>query len=223
MVKKDISPEERLLSLIKSKNKKAVAITAPQDPPKEASDQTVISKADERLDGMLRSELFKNKLFEPSTLKNVNRYLVVILAVLTLYFVIDLIFVRPYKNVQSIVAKAGTDKDEKKFVPETTKIAAMKDYSSYSGAMPGKTAFGQSQLGAGASAEEVGASGDNPGQVGLVGIIAGDNPQAIIEDKKAQKTYYLNKGQSFNGYIVEEILKDKVILDYEGRKISLFL
>ena len=60
-------------------------------------------------------------------------------------------------------------------------------------------------------------------QVGLVGIVAGDNPQAIIEDKKAQKTYYLNKGQSFNGYVVEEILENKVVLDYEGKKISLFL
>ncbi len=221
MVKKDISPEERLLSLIKNKNKKAAAITTPQAP-KEASGEAVISKADERLDGMLRSELFKNKLFEPSTLKNVNRYLVVILVVLILYFMIDLIVVRPYKNVQSIVSKALTNKDEKNFILETDKIAVMKDYSSYSSAIPGKTAFGQSQVGAGLT-EEVGASGDSPEQVGLVGIIAGDNPQAIIEDKKAQKTYYLNKGQSFNGYVVEEISKDKVVLDYEGKKISLFL
>ena len=100
MVKKEISPEERLLSLIKNKNKNPIPAQAPQmtqtpQMPKETPAGTVISKADCRLDGMLKSELFKNKLFEPATLKSVNKYLVVILGVLLLYFMIDLIFVRP--------------------------------------------------------------------------------------------------------------------------------
>jgi type II secretory pathway component PulC len=182
----------------------------------------MISKADQRLDGMLKSELFKNKLFEPSTLKNVNRYLVVILAVLLLYFLVDLIFARPYKNVQALVSKASApSQNEKKSAAGQKDMTVVKDYSSYSGSIPGKTVFGQSQGGP-VTPEDVG-SGDISAQVGLVGIIAGDNPQAIIEDKKAQKTYYLNKGQSFNGYVVEEILENKVILDFEGKKISLFL
>ena len=193
----------------------------PPAEPKETPAQTVMSKADERIDGMLKSELFRNKLFEPSTLKNINKYLVAVLAILALYFMIDLIFVRPYKNVQLIVSQEGTNKNVKNLNLGTNKIAAVKDYSSYSGAMPGKTVFGQSQGGP-ANPEDVG-PGDMSEQLGLVGIIAGDNPQAIIEDKKAQKTYYLNKGQSFNGYVVEDILEDKVVLDYEGKKISLFL
>ena len=60
--------------------------------------------------------------------------------------------------------------------------------------------------------------GDISERIGLVGIITGDKPQAIIEDKKAQKTYYMSKGQSFDGYVVEEIYDDKVIINYEGRK-----
>ena len=217
MVKKEISPEERLLDLIKNKNKKVVA-------PKEMPVVTVMSKADERLDGMLKSELFKSKLFEPSTLASVNKYLVAVLAVLILYFVIDLIFARPYKNVQSLISKASAPQvqDQNKAVAVPKNITVVKDYSSYSKSVPGKTVFGQSQ-GSAAAPEDVGASGDISEQIGLVGIVAGDNPQAIIEDKKAQKTYYLNKGQSFNGYVVEDISENKVSLDYEGKKISLFL
>ena len=220
MIKKDVSPEERLLSLIKNKNKSAVPAAAPAAP-KEALTPTVMSKADERLDGMLKSDLFKNKLFEPSTLKNINKYLVIILAVLLLYFMVDLIFARPYRKVQLLMAKANSAPDEKRSPAEPKSLTVVKDYSTYSGGLPGKKVFGQSQ--GGSAAEEVGTSGDISEQVGLVGIIAGDNPQAILEDKKAQKTYYVNKGQSFNGYVVEEISENKVMLDYEGKKISLFL
>ena len=218
MIKKDISPEERLLSLIKNKNKKE-AVAAEQQAPKEESAETVMSKAEERISGMLKSELFKNKLFEPSTLKNVNRYLVILLALLLLYFIADLILARPYKNVQSLIVTANAPaQNEKKPAPELKDITVVKDYSSYSGPSSGKTVFGQSQ-----GAPEDVEPGDATAAIGLVGIIAGDNPQAIIEDKKAQKTYYLNKGQSFNGYVVEEISENKVILDCEGKKISLFL
>ena len=218
MIKKDISPEERLLSLIKNKNKKEALAAEPQAP-KEALSGTVISKADERISGMLKSELFKNKLFEPSTLKSVNRYLVIVLAALLLYFIADLILVRPYRNVQKLISKANAPvQNEKKPPVESKDITVVKDYSSYSGSTPGRTVFGQSQ----GVPEDVG-SGDATERIGLVGIIAGDNPQAIVEDKKAQKTYYLNKGQSFNGYVVEEISENKVTLDCDGRKISLFL
>ena len=216
---KNTSPEERLLSLIKNKNKKAKE-PAPPQVPQEARLESVVSKADARLDGMLKSELFKNKIFEPSTLKNVNKYLVVILGILVLYFIIDLIFARPYKSVQTLVAKSILEQNPNASPVETKNTAIVKDYSSYSGAIPGRAVFGQ---GGTAAPEDVGPAGNIADQIGLVGIVAGDNPQAIIEDKKAQKTYYLNKGQSFNGYLVEEISEGKVILDHEGQKISLFL
>jgi hypothetical protein len=221
MVKKDISPEERLLDLIKGKNKKSKDAAVAQAPGKTPS-ESVVSKADERISGMLKGELFKNKLFEPSTLKNVNRYLVVVLIILIFYFIIDLIVVRPYKNVQTLISKSTVESGEKALPSEMKDTAIVKDYSSYSSTVPGKTIFGQSQGGLNTS-EDAAASGNISDNIGLVGIIAGDNPQAIIEDKKAQKTYYLNKGQSFSGYVVEEIAEDKVILNYEGKKISLFL
>lgn len=57
----------------------------------------------------------------------------------------------------------------------------------------------------------------------LIGIISGENPQAIIEDKKAQKTYYLNKGQSIGEFQLEDIQEGKIILNYRGQKFELYL
>ena len=99
----------------------------------------------------------------------------------------------------------------------------MKGYSYYSNRISGRNIFGASSS-IQTEAQSASGSGDAAADtLGLVGIVPGTNPQAIIEDKKAQKTYYLNKGQSFNGYVVEEISDGKVVLDYGGRKISLFL
>lgn len=59
--------------------------------------------------------------------------------------------------------------------------------------------------------------------ISLVGIISGDNPQAIIEDKKSQKTYYVNKGQFLNGFQVEDIQSGKIILNRQGQRFELYL
>lgn len=59
--------------------------------------------------------------------------------------------------------------------------------------------------------------------INLVGIIAGENPQAIIEDKKAQKTYYLRKGQFIEEYEITDIQEGKVILINNEQKYELYL
>ncbi len=207
MPKKELSPEEKLLGVIKKKKKPEI-LPVPESVP------------DKKVSAILKSGIFRAKIFSPASLKKTNRYLAVILGVLLLYFIIDLIFTRPYKDARAIAAKAEAGQAGKILSGPADKVVPVKDYSSYSSAASPRTVFGQ----AGESAsEDVMTSGDMSERIGLVGIIAGDNPQAIIEDKKAQKTYYLNKGQSFDGYMVEDIQQDKVILDYGGKKISLFL
>ncbi len=57
----------------------------------------------------------------------------------------------------------------------------------------------------------------------LVGISWSNDPDIMIEDTKAQKTYFLKKGQvieSINAK-VEAVFKDKVILSFEGVEIEL--
>ncbi len=57
----------------------------------------------------------------------------------------------------------------------------------------------------------------------LLGIVSGENPQAIIEDKKAQKTYYLNKGQFIGELQVTDIREGKITLDFNGQAFELNL
>lgn len=57
----------------------------------------------------------------------------------------------------------------------------------------------------------------------LVGISWSNDPDVMLEDTKAQKTYFLKKGQILdsNNVKVEAIFKDKVILSFEGAEIEL--
>lgn len=55
----------------------------------------------------------------------------------------------------------------------------------------------------------------------LVGISWSDKPDAIIEDEKLDKTYFVQKGQKIEGIRVKDILKDRVILRYKGDEVEL--
>ena len=57
----------------------------------------------------------------------------------------------------------------------------------------------------------------------LLGIVSGDAPQAVIEDKKNQQTYYLTKGQFIDEMQVCDIQENKVILEYKGKHAELHL
>jgi hypothetical protein len=59
--------------------------------------------------------------------------------------------------------------------------------------------------------------------INLIGIITGNDPQAIIEDKRTEKTYYVSKGQLIGDLLVEEILDGKIILNLKGQKFELYL
>ena len=59
--------------------------------------------------------------------------------------------------------------------------------------------------------------------ISLIGIIAGETPQAVIEDKKAQKTLYVSRGQFIGELQVEDIQEGKIILSYKGQKFELYL
>ena len=58
----------------------------------------------------------------------------------------------------------------------------------------------------------------------LMGIVAGEPAQAIIEDSQTKKTYFVTAGQAVvEGAVVEQVLDNRVILDLEGEKIELTL
>jgi len=55
----------------------------------------------------------------------------------------------------------------------------------------------------------------------MVGISWSEQPEAMIEDTKAGKTYFVKKGQMVGDFRVENIYKDKVTLRYGVESIDL--
>ncbi len=55
----------------------------------------------------------------------------------------------------------------------------------------------------------------------LVGISWSNDPDAIIEDEKAKKTYFVKTGHKINEISVQAIYRDKVILHYLSQEVEL--
>jgi len=59
------------------------------------------------------------------------------------------------------------------------------------------------------------------GSLKLVGISWSKDPDAIIEDEKSKRTFFVKRGQMIGDIKVEGIFKDKVVLGYAGEEIEL--
>ena len=58
----------------------------------------------------------------------------------------------------------------------------------------------------------------------LMGIVAGDPAQVVIEDTETKKTYFVTVGQAVaEGAVLEQVLDNRVILNLNGEKIPLSL
>jgi hypothetical protein len=55
----------------------------------------------------------------------------------------------------------------------------------------------------------------------LVGISWSRDPDVLIEDTKANKTFFLKRGDLINDVTVKAVFRDKVILSYEGDEVEL--
>ena len=55
----------------------------------------------------------------------------------------------------------------------------------------------------------------------LVGISWSNDPDAMIEDTKALRTFFVKRGQMIGSVKVQAILKDRVILSYGGEEVDL--
>jgi len=55
----------------------------------------------------------------------------------------------------------------------------------------------------------------------LVGISWGKEPEAMIEDQKVKRTYFLKTGDMINNLKIDTILRNRVVLTYEGLQAEL--
>lgn len=51
----------------------------------------------------------------------------------------------------------------------------------------------------------------------LVGIAWGAQAEAMIREKKEGRTFFLKQGEQLRGVLIKEILKDRVVVEYEGQ------
>lgn len=223
---KDVSPEERLLSIIKGKKDSVPdEKAAPKETEKSAEPEMgqLGSFLDNYLSRILKSSFFKNNLFSPKILKTFNRYMTIIAVIVLAYLIGDALFVRPSSKAKAVISGFSTAAMPVPIVKKPAQIEAT-TYSYYSNRISGKKIFGAGSYSPAEASEGADAGGEQAGDnLGLVGIIPGNSPQAIIEDKKSQKTYYLMKGQSISDITVEEIVSDKVTIEYRGKRMDMFL
>lgn len=236
---KDFSPEERLLRLIRSKTPKEiseaapVALPAPAEKPKQEAPAPVpapivgkVSPPKEKVSPKISfdiSGVFKRK--------NLNLALGILLAALLIYAIHS--FLKSPKSAigtmdEKITAQEKTPAQNATPAPEATQPSTEKrpplDYfTAQTGSRNIFAPAAKEEAQAAAPVEQGPKLEEVKSQLSLLGVVGGAAPQAIIEDKRTQKTYFLNKGSTFDDIEVGDILENKVILIYKGKQFELIL
>lgn len=204
-MKENSLPEEKLLRLIRGKKNPEVAVT-----------------------GVPGGTAIKNSLkisfFMPDavrhliTLRRVIFFLLVLACMYLAYtFVSPLLEAKNgnFPIVSESEAVVGLDKEVKN---------EAKPFESYLEGIQGKQIFSVGTMNTpDAGLQQAAVNAEKIKDITLMGVISGDNPQAIIEDKKLQKTFYLAPGQLIGDFKVEEIQEGKVVLSFNGQKYELYL
>ncbi len=112
------------------------------------------------------------------------------------------------------VSQQGRDATQPESVPAIAPVATR---PLFQGASAGPATTDQS--GSASAAAQAVAS-----RLSVIGIVAGNPMQAIIEDSKTKKTYFAIMGQRIaEGLLVQEIRQNRVILTLNGETIELSL
>lgn len=217
MAKQRPTPEEELLKLIekgdaggavKFKRKRRFALSFGGLKVFKLSLQKKISQALSAL---------KSGLKEPN-LKVVNKLFIIISIALLTYSIVDFVFQRP--NIKEVYRKSQLIKERR---PLEEAPQEVRPFLHYLEAVRRRNIFSPISL---KETEEPVVDKKQLQELAqdlsLVGI-SWDNekPLAMIEDKKANKTYFLREGETISKFKIDKILKDKVILRYEGQMIEL--
>jgi len=197
-----VSPEEKLLRLIRGKNPKA-----PYRPDKEASFiKPPIKNSSFLLDRYL-------------TALTIKRVIIVFLTFSLIYLAAS--FFWPLLGLKKIVLPQASLSQAQAL--KFTAKEEPKPYEFYLDSIKQRQIFGGSVVQQANVPAPAAAKADLIKEMNLVGIIAGDNPQAIIQDKASEKTYYVTKGQFIGEIQIEDILEGKIIVNDKGQRYELYL
>jgi len=217
------SPEERLLKLIKRKGRKGSEIKEHRGANKPVEKEAVRSPQKESvLAEAMKNVFVRNKVVKVSFLKPVNRSLVIVSILLLLYFAYSIIFLTQTDLGVLVNEPVPAADDGDAGLEENGILQDIPDYTEYSRDIHGKQLFTRVYEDD-KQKESTEPDIDVTKRFNLVGILVGDEPQAIIEDRETNKTHYVITGQSFNNIKVNEIGDGKVVLSYKDRETVLIL
>ena len=206
MEKDNTTPEEKLLKIIEN--------------PELSEKRKVPGK--EEISGKLNELIsrYKNLHFDINALKNVevrtiNKIVAVICAVITLFVIYDvvhnnIIFGRKFQNITA--EPAGTAAERAKAINIDVKVkdvlSQARNRNIFTLLPPKPTTIERVDIG-------------GPVELKLVGVLWSDNPQAMIENIKEQKTYFVGVGDKIGVVTVKAIMQNKVILSKDTEEWEL--
>jgi type II secretory pathway component PulC len=188
MPEERVSPEDRLLKLIKGESK-----------PAPAGDASIKAY----------------RITKRNIAKRLNTVLFILLAVAIIALFVDTVIFKGENTHHPVKVRPA---EEPNTSGETEKLSGQNPDISYA---ESRDLFEPQAASSHSRSGE--SSSDKLKDISLRGIIAGDDPQAVIEDSKSQKTYFLNKGQTMNGITVRDILSGRVIIELNGEIFDLTL
>lgn len=209
----NISPEERLLRLIR------------RDTPKETHKdiQSFAKKEEKGPPKKKESTVSKEPLFSFS-FGRINRLLISAALILGIYLIVDFITSHPERIEERILElRVEKVKDEKlESADEIAQEKQRESLSHYNEVVESRELFTASgvktmQIRPTPTFMEMAA------KLRLQGIISGDNPQAVIEDTKTKQVYFLSVGGRIGDIELKEILTGRVVLSYHGQEVELTL
>jgi len=163
---------------------------------------------------------FKTGKFYYFNPKNMNIFLGLATVIMAVYFItnllVSLVNLKKNLNLEFKIAKSQHSIDSKV-------VSSLKAVSYYLEKIRARDIF---KMGSKKKEEEeikapsskiIGATQN----LKLVGISWSNDPDAMIEDTKALKTFFVKRGQTIGEVKVQAIFKDRVVLSYEGEELEL--
>ncbi len=208
-MKDNISPEEKLLRLIRGQKKIRIPVLA------EGNLNTLVPV---KIQGGVihQKRVFKFEKYLPHL--NTNTLILIGLAASSLYLLSA--FAYPLFVIKKTIFLQEKPLDKTIESKEAIKKDEIKPYDFYTQGIKSKQIFGAASVQLTQESNVI-VGANLIKDINLLGVISGDSAQAIIEDAKSQKTYYVTKGQMVGEFQVEDIGNGKIILNYNGQRFEL--
>ena len=239
---KEFSPEERLLRLIKGKKDIPKKSDRQQEKKPVIKDEAITLKEESRISiKNINKEPIKTitKGENKSTI-NLNIVLLIVISVILLAMGTGIVSLftkkedKDIKNLELLISSISeTTKEEPLIDKEPTEKLTVKDqvpeeeagsFDDYQKLLSDKSIFAPAApRKRQQSATEGPSLRDLVKELRLVGIMPGEDPQAIIEDKRSGQTLFLKRGEMINDIKIEVIGTGRVTLGYNEDTITLSL